>query len=150
MTLEMRVADRSDAEFIVESQMRMAMETEGLRLDLPTLKLGVSAVIEDATKGQYYVALRDGMRISCFLTMPEWSDWRNGTVLWIHSAYVIPEERRKGVFREMYRQLKEQVEQRKDLRGLRLYVEKTNYNAKKTYQSLGMSNEHYELYEWLK
>jgi ribosomal protein S18 acetylase RimI-like enzyme len=42
------------------------------------------------------------------------------------------------------------VEESKDLRGLRLYVDKSNANAQKVYEALGMSGEHYHLYEWLK
>ena len=34
--------------------------------------------------------------------------------------------------------------------GLRLYVDKTNLRAIDVYQKLGMSDEHYHLYEWLK
>ena len=34
--------------------------------------------------------------------------------------------------------------------GLRLYVDKTNTSAQEVYTRLGMSKEHYELYEWLK
>jgi ribosomal protein S18 acetylase RimI-like enzyme len=36
------------------------------------------------------------------------------------------------------------------LRGLRLYVDKSNTKAIATYESLGMNQEHYHLFEWLK
>ena len=36
------------------------------------------------------------------------------------------------------------------LRGLRLYVDKTNTRAQKVYENLGMNGEHYHLYEWMK
>ena len=36
------------------------------------------------------------------------------------------------------------------LRGLRLYVEKKNQPAQKVYRKLGMSDEHYHLFEWMK
>lgn len=29
----------------------------------------------------------------------EWSDWRNAQYWWIQSLYVVPEHRRKGIFR---------------------------------------------------
>jgi ribosomal protein S18 acetylase RimI-like enzyme len=34
--------------------------------------------------------------------------------------------------------------------GLRLYVESNNLPARKTYESMGMSSEHYTMYEWLR
>jgi predicted GNAT family acetyltransferase len=37
-----------------------------------------------------------------------------------------------------------------DLRGIRLYVDKTNAVAKAVYQKLGMNGEHYQMYEWMK
>jgi ribosomal protein S18 acetylase RimI-like enzyme len=88
--------------------------------------------------------------LGVLLAIPEWSDWRNGTVLWIHSLYVIPEARRHGVFKKMYLNLKTQVEQSLELVGLRLYVDRQNKSAQKIYDKLGMNKEHYELYEWLK
>ena len=50
----------------------------------------------------------------------------------------------------MYRHLKEWVTADPGLKGLRLYVEKNNLNAQKVYQRLGMDNQHYDMYEWLK
>lgn len=139
-----------DIQVIADYQVKMAWETEQLKLDPPTVELGVAAVFDDPSKGKYWLAEVKGEVVGCLLTVPEWSDWRNGTVLWIHSVYVKPEFRKHGVFRKLYSHLKTMVEVSKDLRGLRLYVEKTNGPAQKVYESLGMSGEHYHLYEWLK
>ena len=139
-----------DIQVIAEYQVKMAWETEQLKLDPPTVELGVAAVFDDPGKGKYWLAEVNGEVAGCLLTVPEWSDWRNGTVLWIHSVYVKPEYRKHGVFRKLYTHLKTMVETSKDLRGLRLYVEKANGPAQKVYESLGMSGEHYHLYEWLK
>jgi len=91
----------------------------------------------------------DGQIVASLLTVPEWSDWRNATVCWVHSVYVEPGARRKGVFSTMYRHLRERVEASADLAGLRLYTEHNNHTAKSVYESLGMSRERYLLYEWL-
>jgi hypothetical protein len=65
-------------EFIADAQVQMAFETENLRLDPATVRLGVGAVLLDATKGLYYVAENEeGIPVACMLTIPEWSDWRN-------------------------------------------------------------------------
>ena len=122
--IEIRRGRREDAPYIIDFQIRMAKEAEDLTLDRPTVEKGVHAVFGDPHKGAYWIAELDGKVAGCLLTVPEWSDWRNGTVLWIHSVYVIPSARRRGVFRMMYETLKTMVEQSADLRGLRLYVER--------------------------
>ena len=148
--IEIRPGRREDAPNIVEFQIRMAKEAEDLTLDRSTVEKGVQAVFDDPHKGAYWIAELEGEVVGCLLTVPEWSDWRNGTVLWIHSVYVIPSARRRGVFRMMYETLKTMVEQSAELRGLRLYVERENEQAQKTYNAMGMDGNHYKLFEWMK
>jgi GNAT superfamily N-acetyltransferase len=128
----------------------MASETENLKLDLTTVQAGVSAVLDDPAKGKYWLAELEGKVVGCLLTIPEWSDWRNGTVLWIHSVYVEPSFRKIGIFKNLYSFLKTMVESSPEFRGLRLYVDRTNLPAQSVYQRLGMSSDHYLLYEWMK
>jgi len=151
-TYHFRQAQAADAETITEFQIAMAFESEGMKLERETCHRGVRAVFEDPTKGAYTVAeeTTTGLVIACTLVIPEWSDWRAGTVWWIHSVYVRPEHRRNGVFRGIYSRLKSEVDSRSDLQGLRLYVERENTRAQATYRELGMSPDHYLLYEWLK
>ncbi len=148
--IEIRRGRRQDAPYIVDFQIRMAKEAEDLSLDRPTVEKGVQAVFDDPRKGAYWIAELDGEVAGCLLTVPEWSDWRNGTVLWIHSVYVIPRARRRGIFRMMYENLKTTVEQSADLRGLRLYVERENERAQQTYNAMGMDGNHYKLFEWMR
>ncbi len=139
-----------DIGVIADFQIKMAFETENLVLDPKIVNLGVSAVFDDPSKGKYWLAEINNQVVGCLLTVPEWSDWRNGTVLWIHSVYVKNEHRKSGVFKKLYTHLEQMVAQSPELRGLRLYVDKSNHNAQKVYESLGMSGEHYHLFEWLK
>ncbi len=139
-----------DIDIIADFQVKMALETEKLKLEPPTVIKGVTAVLDDPSKGKYWLAERAGAVVGCLLTVPEWSDWRNGTVLWIHSVYVHPDHRKAGVYKKLYLHLKQMVEESSEFRGLRLYVDKSNVGAQKVYESLGMSGEHYHLYEWLK
>lgn len=150
MNITIRPGLLFDIPVIAEFQCKMAFETENMKLDPPTVDLGVSAVFDDPAKGKYWLAEVDGNVVGCLLTVPEWSDWRNGTVLWIHSVYVHPDFRKHGVYRKLYSHLKKMVEDSRDLRGLRLYVDKTNAKAQAVYETLGMSGEHYHLYEWMK
>ncbi len=145
-----RKATTTDLESLVDFQLLMAHETEGITLDKTTVTKGVLAVLNDNTKGSYYVTEIDDKVVSSLLTTFEWSDWRNGTVLWIQSVYVLPEFRRKGIYRSMYSFLKEKVLNDDNLKGIRLYADKSNHPAQKTYKSLGMSPDHYITFEWLK
>jgi len=148
--ITIRKAKSSDSEHIVELQLKMAQETEGLELDRGVVSKGVRAVFRHPAHGTYWIAEEKGEILGVLLAIPEWSDWRNGTVLWIHSLYVIPEARRQGVFKKLYLNLKERVEHSPELVGLRLYVDRQNKSAQEIYDKLGMNKDHYELYEWLK
>ena len=145
-----RQANENDSASIVEFQLAMAWETERLQLDEPTVIKGVAAVFSDASKGIYYVAERDGTILGSLLTTFEWSDWRNGTVLWIQSVYVRPDFRKKSVFSKLYRHIQELVASNPNLRGIRLYADKTNTPAHGVYEHLGMTAEHYQMFEWMK
>lgn len=139
-----------DVETIAKFQVAMALETEKMQLDLPTVLKGVQAVIDDPTKGKYWVAEDMGQTVGCLLTVPEWSDWRNATVLWIHSVYVAPSHRGQGLYKALYQQVQSLVKgSGGELRGIRLYVDKTNAAAQRVYDRLGMNGEHYTLYEWM-
>ena len=150
MEIKIRPGLLFDIPVIAEYQIKMAFETEGMKLDPPTVDKGVSAVFDDPSKGKYWLAEVNGDVVGCLLTVPEWSDWRNGTVLWIHSVYVKNEFRQNGVYARLYSHLKDMAEKSPDLRGLRLYVDKTNTKAQAVYEKLGMSGEHYHLFEWMK
>jgi ribosomal protein S18 acetylase RimI-like enzyme len=139
-----------DIQIIADFQIQMALETENLKLDPAIVVKGVSAVFDDPAKGKYWLAEVDQQIVGCLLTVPEWSDWRNGTVLWIHSVYVSPSFRQKGIFQKLYNHLKTMVESSVEYRGLRLYVDKKNESAQLVYKKLGMSEDHYYLFEWLK
>jgi GNAT superfamily N-acetyltransferase len=144
-----RKAIFTDAPSIIDFQLRMALETENMKLVPEIVTKGVDAVFHDHSRGQYYIAESDGKVVASLLITYEWSDWRNCNVWWFQSVYVIPEFRRQGVFRKMYSHIRALAEEQ-DIAGLRLYVETKNSRAQKTYEALGMSSEHYAFYEWMR
>ena len=77
----------------------------------------------------------------------EWSDWRNGDVWWLQSVYVHADYRRQGVFRALKQHLESLAEADPDVVGLRLYVERDNGHAQKTYNSLGFQSAGYLVME---
>ena len=142
-----REATRHDTDDIVRFQQEMALETEGKILDEVTLKNGITAIFDSSEKGFYLVAEVDGNLVGSLLITYEWSDWRNGFMWWIQSAYVLGEYRRRGVFSALYNHLKLIAKEKPSCCGIRLYVEKHNKHAQKTYLSLGMTNTGYEIME---
>ncbi len=136
-----------DAARISAFQVAMADETEDFGLDPATVGAGVRAMLAMPERGFYVVARNGGGEaVGSLLVLKEWSDWRNCDVWWIHSLYVEPGSRRKGLFAAMYDFVCARAKEN-GVAGIRLYVERGNHNAKKAYDAIGMSNEHYELYE---
>ncbi len=143
-------ATREDIQIIADFQILMAEETEGMALDPETVSRGVGTVFSDPSKGFYVVAKVDERIVGSLMITYEWSDWRARTVWWIQSVYVIPEFRRQGVYKQMYEWLLKTIEGDDSIGGIRLYVDQTNQNAQRVYESLGMDGNHYRFYESMK
>jgi GNAT superfamily N-acetyltransferase len=142
-----RLAAPSDASIIVEFNAAMAKETEGIELNREYLQKGVEALFADSSKGLYYIAESNGKIAGQLMITYEWSDWRNAAFWWIQSVYVRPEYRKQGVFRALYRSIETIARTCGDVCGVRLYVERENDHAQKTYEALGMKHSHYEMME---
>lgn len=136
--------------WIVQSQLDMAMESENLKLDPKTLQKGVLKVLKTPSIGCYYLVMDSTKPVGICLCLREWSDWRNRDVWWIHSVWVEKDYRRQGVFRFLYLHLKTLILKNSKLAGIRLYVDLRNRRAQKTYKSLGMNDDHYKVFEWMK
>jgi ribosomal protein S18 acetylase RimI-like enzyme len=145
-----REAIAKDIPTIIDFQKKMAWETEKVTLDTSILTDGVNNLFADVNRGRYYVAEENGSVVGSLMTTYEWSDWRNGTVLWIQSVYIIEPYRGKGIYKQLYHHIQEMVRKSSDLRGIRLYVDKTNKSAQHVYEKLGMNGEHYQVFEWMK
>ena len=141
------VADNNDAVSLVKFNQLMAWETEQKKLDGDILLKGVSALIADENKGFYLVAEQNSQVVGSLMVTTEWSDWRNGVFWWVQSVYILPDSRRQGIYAQLYTQVKALGELQKNVCGFRLYVEKENIIAQKTYASLGMEESHYLMYE---
>jgi GNAT superfamily N-acetyltransferase len=145
--MTIRKAKPADTATITLFNRNLAWETERLKLDRRVVDRGVRALLKDAAKGIYFVAEQDGAVIGQLMITYEWSDWRNGNIWWIQSVYVASEFRQQGVFRELFQHVKKLGRTRRDVCGLRLYVERNNRRAHRAYERLGMKHTHYEIYE---
>ena len=138
-----------DLETLLRFDLKMALETEDLELPPEKLRPGIEAALNDENKGIYYVAMINNQIVGSLMITREWSDWRNSWVAWIQSVYVKEKYRRQGIYSALYQHIKDKVITG-EFAGIRLYVDKTNHNARKTYSALGMNGEHYSLFEWMK
>ena len=145
--IHIRRAGAADAEFIAESNIAMALETEDMALEPSVVGPGVAAVLADDSLGFYLVAEIDGRLAGQLMVTYEWSDWRNGLWWWIQSVYVRPEFRRQGVYSALHRHVEATARAAGGVCGLRLYVEQGNTRAQGVYQSLEMYNTRYHMYE---
>jgi GNAT superfamily N-acetyltransferase len=145
--IAIRNATVDDIERMAGWAVAMAWETEQKRLDPDTVRKGIRAVFDQPGRGRYFIAERNGEAAGTLMLTYEWSDWRNGDWWWIQSVYVAPEHRRQGVYAALYAHVKQAAEARADVCGLRLYVEHHNTNAQRTYESLGMGDAGYKMYE---
>ena len=148
MDVTIREATPEDGDRIVLFNQAMAKETEGRMLDRGVLARGVAAMLEDPTRGRYYVAEDGGDIVGQLAVTTEWSDWRNGAIWWIQSVYVARSHRRQGIYGRLHRHVRETA-RREGAVGLRLYVEGDNEPAQAVYRSLGMRPSHYVMYEEL-
>lgn len=146
--ISIREAVKEEYKTIADFQVRMALETEDFMLDYQTVSKGILAVFNDESKGKYYIAEDEGKIIGTMLTTYEWSDWRNKSVIWLQSVFVLPEYRGKKVFSSLYYKVKKKVDENRDkYGGIRLYVDKTNTHARNVYSKIGMTDEHYIFFE---
>ena len=145
--MNIRLAEKTDIDALVEFNQAMAFETEGKRLEAEILKPGVAAVFADEHKGFYVVAVVDDVIAGGLLVTFEWSDWRNKWFWWIQSVYITPDYRGRSIYRGMYEFVKSRSDQQGNVCGFRLYVEHDNEHAQRVYEKVGMHRSHYLAYE---
>lgn len=145
--MQVRPAGRDDLELLARWAEAMALETEHKRLDSLTVRRGIAVLFDARERGRYFVAECDGVAAGALMLTHEWSDWRNADWWWIQSVYVEPAQRRRGVFAALYRHVHALAEATPGVCGLRLYVERDNAGAQRTYESLGMQDAGYRMYE---
>lgn len=142
-----RPARHDDVSLMARWAEAMAFETEHKQLDPATVTTGILAGLEDPERACYFMAEIAGEPVGTLAYTFEWSDWRNGWWWWIQSVYVAPEHRRKGAFQALYAHVQGLARKRDDVCGLRLYVERDNIPAQRTYEFLGMLDPGYRMYE---
>ncbi|MFA6457522.1 MAG: GNAT family N-acetyltransferase [Bacteroidota bacterium] len=145
--INIRAAQRPDAETIALYNVAMAKETEHFDLNPERTLRGVRSMFDDSSRGFYLVAEDGGKIVGQLMITYEWSDWRNSVFWWIQSVYVKKEFRAQKVFRQLYEQTVTMAKSQGNVCGIRLYVEKENDVAHAVYKKLGMKQTHYNMLE---
>jgi len=148
--IAVKQATKEHISIIASFNKAMALETEGLELVQDKVLNGVKKIFTNRNNGFYLVAVLGNNVVGCLLITPEWSDWRNGMFWWLQSVYVLPEYRGQGIFTKMYQFAKGMAKDFKiGICGFRLYADRNNHIAHKTYSKLGMTRTNYLIFEEL-
>jgi GNAT superfamily N-acetyltransferase len=140
-----RRAASKDAAAIAKHNVLLAHESENVTIHYETTLAGVRAVLTDENKGFYLVAEEDNEIIGELMITFEWSDWRNKNMWWLQSGYVKKQWRRKGVFKQLIREVKKLAAEAQ-VKVLRLYVHNNNIEAMKAYQRMSMRKAPHTIY----
>ncbi len=147
--MNIRKASHDDIATLAHFNQQMALETENIDLKETVITAGVAGMIDNPQRGFYLVVEEAGQIAASLMITYEWSDWRNGNFWWIQSVYVLPQYRRRGLYRRLYETVGKMAAEQADVCGFRLYVERNNEVAQQTYRSLGMQETDYQIMEQL-
>lgn len=148
-TNSVRPATSSDAELLADFNCAIARETEDKELDRTKVLRGVQRALDLGPEVRYFVAEDASDPVGCLMITREWSDWRDGWIVWIQSVYVSSSHRGRGVFKSLLNHTTKTVRQEPDVVGLRLYVEVENSRAQEVYLRTGFVDPNYKVLEQL-
>ncbi len=144
--ISIREAQQGDLLVLIENNKALAEETEALLLDKDVLREGIKQALK-RKECHYFVAVIGEKVVGQTMITYEWSDWRNGIIWWIQSVYVLPVHRKQGIFRGLFKHIENLAKVNPQVKALRLYVMHNNNAGQDTYQSLGMNDSGYVVFE---
>ena len=145
--VSIRTAVSADIDVLTDFNCRLAAETEDKPLDSNTVRSGVTRGLSVGDEVRYFVAETGETIVGQLMLTREWSDWRDGWIIWLQSVYVRADYRGQGVFRQLLDHVKSRLQTDADVACLRLYVEEGNDAAKSTYTRLGFKDTGYDVME---
>ena len=144
--INIREANKGDLAILVQNNQALAKETEVLLLDKDVLREGIEQALK-REECHYFVAMIGEKVVGQTMITYEWSDWRNGIIWWIQSVYVLPAQRKQGIFRVLFKHIENLAKFNPQVKAIRLYVMHNNNAGQDTYQSLGMNDSGYIVFE---
>jgi ribosomal protein S18 acetylase RimI-like enzyme len=144
--INIREAEEGDFVILVENNKALADETESIQLNADVLREGIANALK-RQECNYFVAVISEKVVGQTMITHEWSDWRNCIIWWIQSVYVHPAYRKQGIFRALFKHIENLAQINPQVKAIRLYVMHNNNSGKETYQSLGMNDSGYIVFE---
>ena len=144
--INIREANKGDLAILVQNNQALAEETEALLLDKDVLREGIEQALK-REECHYFVAVIGEKVVGQTMITYEWSDWRNGIIWWIQSVYVLSTHRKQGIFSVLFKHIENLAKVNPQVKALRLYVMHNNNAGQDTYQSLGMNDSGYIVFE---
>lgn len=142
-----RKAENKDLNTLVHFNNSLALESEHRSLDLDRLTKSMKAILEDERKGVYILACEGDKVVGQIMYVFEWSTWRNANFMWLTDLYVLPQYRRRGIFKLLFNYMMDFYHSRQDIIGLRFYVDKDNQAVVPLYKKVGWKESNYNLWE---
>lgn len=140
-------AGQEHLDVLVDFNLRLGQETENRRLDADVMRRSMQAILQDERKGVYLIAFDGDKPVGQIMYVYEWSTWRNANFMWLTDLYVLPEYRKRGVFKALCGYVMDFYNQQPDVIGLRFYVDKSNTSVVSIYQKVGWKESNYNLWE---
>ena len=144
--INIREANKGDLAILVQNNQALAEETEALLLDKDVLREGIEQALK-REECHYFVAVIGEKVVGQTMITYEWSDWRNGIIWWIQSVYVLPLTVNKVYSVVLFKHIENLAKVNPQVKALRLYVMHNNNAGQDTYQSLGMNDSGYIVFE---
>lgn len=142
-----RKATSNDIGKIANNNAQMALDSENKIIDHKTTYLGVKSIIDDPKKGFYLIAEENKEIIGQLMITFEWSDWNNFNTWWIQSLYVQKDQRKRGVFKNLFEKIIKEAKY-KNIGTLKLYVHSKNLPAIQVYKKIGMNKKDYQFFQF--
>ncbi|MCY4527575.1 MAG: GNAT family N-acetyltransferase [Chloroflexi bacterium] len=144
-TISVRKAIPADTDTLFQLYIDNGGGKIGQKRDL--LRNGLRKLASSPGLGFHIVAEAEGETVGMLRVCFEWSPYRDGTFWWVENVYVVPDWRRKGVYRAMHKHVHSEAEEDPTVCGIRLYTDEDNHGARRTYESVGMNGYMMELFE---
>lgn len=142
-----RKASLDHLDTIVHFNLALASETENRTLDKDILRQSIQSILQDPRKGVYMLACIEDEVVGQIMYTFEWSTWRNANFMWLTDLYVLPEYRKKGIFKLLSDYMMDFYHKDPSIVGLRFCVDKENTSVVPLYKKAGWKEGNYNLWE---
>lgn len=141
--MNFRRAIPSDLEKIAELLIPFCEEYHQKQVTQEIARKGIAHLFENPHLGRYYVCEEENRLVGYLMVFFEWSDWRAGNMYYLEAVYTLPEYRKRGVFKSLYKHMYDEAVKENSV--LRTIVGTTF--PVEALKKIGLQESHYNLLE---